>query len=69
MIKMMDIAKMIKMKSKNKFIWKKGLGANELISYEEQIPKKIEFVKNPVREMKKLGVKFAFINVTQHPDI
>ena len=51
--------------SKNKFIWKKGLGANELISYKEEKPKKIEFIKNPVKEMEKLGVKFKFIDETK----
>lgn len=51
--------------SKNKFIWKKGLGLNELISYKEQKPKKIEFIKNPVKEMKKLGVQFEFIDETK----
>jgi len=49
--------------SKSKFIWKKGLGINELISYEEQKPNKIEFIKNPVKEMKKIGVKFVFVNI------
>lgn len=53
---------------KNKFIWKRGLGVNELISYKKQVPKKIEFIKNPVKEMKKLGVKFEFVDIAKNPD-
>ena len=45
------------------FKWVKGLGKNEVISYKEEIPDKIEFIKNPVKKMKKLGVKFVFINI------
>ena len=48
--------------SKNEFIWKKGLGANEFISYKEQKPQTIEFIKNPIKEMKKMGVQFEFID-------
>ena len=48
--------------NENKFKWVKGLGVNEVISYDEQVPQKIEFIKDPVKEMKKLGVNFVFIN-------
>ena len=47
------------------FIWVKGLGANEVISYEEQVPKEIEFIKDPVKEMLRLGVKFVFVDETK----
>ena len=43
----------------------KGIGINELISYTEQIPKKKIFLKNPVKEMEKIGVKFNFIDITK----
>ena len=43
----------------------KGIGINELISYTEQIPKKKIFLKNPVKEMEKIGVKFHFIDITK----
>jgi hypothetical protein len=36
---------------------------NELISYEEQKPNKIEFIKDPIKEMKRLGVKFVFVDI------
>ena len=48
---------------KNNFHTEKGLGINELISYEEQKPKSIKYIKNIVKEMKKEGVKFDFIDV------
>jgi hypothetical protein len=38
----------------------KGLGPLEVLSYEEQIPKKIRFVANPVAKMISMGVKFVF---------
>lgn len=38
----------------------KGLGPLEVLSFEEQVPKKIKFVKNIVQEMKAMGVKFIF---------
>lgn len=47
------------------FKWVKGLGNNEVVSFEEQIPKKIEFIKDPVSMMRKLGVKFEFIDLTK----
>ena len=53
--------------NENKFKWVKGLGVNEVISYDEQVPKKIEFIKDPVKEMKKLGVNFVFINEIKKP--
>lgn len=43
----------------------KGLGSLEVVSLKIIKPKKIEYVKNPVKEMKKLGVKFGFIDVTK----
>lgn len=52
--------------NKNKFKWVKGLGVNEVISYEEQVPLKIEFIKNPVKEMLKLGIKFVFVDKTKN---
>ena len=51
--------------NKNKFKWVKGLGKNEVISFEEQVPLKIEFIKNPIKEMLKLGVKFKFCDLTK----
>lgn len=36
----------------------KGLGSLEVLSYTTQTPNKIEFIKDPVKEMKNLGVKF-----------
>lgn len=44
----------------------KGLGPLEVLSYEEQKPNRIEFIKNPVKEMKKLGVNFIFIDITKN---
>ena len=49
----------------NKFKHVKGLGPLEVLSYKEEVPIKIEHVKNPVKEMKKLGVKFIFIDITK----
>lgn len=43
----------------------RGLGDRELLSFSEQTPKKITRVANPVRAMKKLGVKFVFVDITQ----
>lgn len=40
----------------------KGLGPLEVISYEEQVPDKIEYIEDPVEEMRKLGVRFIFVN-------
>jgi hypothetical protein len=51
---------------KDKFIWVKGLGMNELISYKEQKPMKIEYISDPVKEMRKLGVNFIFVNETKN---
>ena len=51
--------------NKNKFIWVEGLGMNEVISYNEQIPTKIEFIKDPVKQMKKEGVQFVFIECSK----
>lgn len=41
----------------------KGLGALEVISYREQIPIKIKVIKNAVKDLIKLGVKFIFIQL------
>ena len=51
--------------NENKFEWVNGLGINEVISYDDQVPQKIKFIKDPVKEMKKLGVNFVFINETK----
>jgi hypothetical protein len=53
----------------NKFKWVKGLGENEVISYDAQVPTKIEYIKNPVKEMKKLGVTFMFINTINNKNL
>lgn len=47
---------------KSKFKRVKGLGENELISFDAQVPDKIEYVNDPVKEMTKLGVNFVFVN-------
>jgi len=39
----------------------KGLGPLEVLSYTEQTPNKIEFIKDPGKEMKKFRVKCKFI--------
>ena len=43
----------------------KGLGENEVASFEEQKPEKKQFIKNPVEMMKKEGVKFVFKDLTK----
>lgn len=43
----------------------KGLGENEVASYEEQKPEKKQFIKNPVEMMKKEGVRFVFEDLTK----
>jgi hypothetical protein len=50
---------------KNNFKWVKGLGENELLSYDEQVPKKRLYIKFPIEEMKKMGVTFEFIDLTK----
>jgi hypothetical protein len=47
------------------FTTAKGLGNLEVISYEPQKPIKKIFIKNPVKEMKKLGVIFDFKDITK----
>ena len=47
------------------FTTAKGLGNLEVISYEPQKPIKKIFIKNPVKEMKKMGVKFVFMDATK----
>ena len=43
----------------------KGLGENEVMSLEEQKPLKKQFIKDPVKMMKKEGVKFIFVDLTK----
>ena len=43
----------------------KGLGTLEAVAFIPLKPKKIEFIKDPVHEMTKLGVKFNFIDITK----
>ena len=43
----------------------KGLGENEVMSLEEQKPLKKQFIKDPVKMMKKEGVKFIFNDLTK----
>ena len=47
------------------FTTAKGLGNLEVISYEPQKPIKKIFIKNPIKEMEKLGVKFIFEDITK----
>lgn len=49
----------------NKFKHVKDLGELEVLSYNQEVPKKIEFIKNPVKEMEKLGVIFRFHDGTK----
>ena len=43
----------------------KGLGENEVMSLEEQEPLKKQFIKDPVKMMKKEGVNFIFVDLTK----
>ncbi len=43
----------------------KGLGENEVMSLEDQKPLKKQFIKDPVKMMKKEGVKFIFVDLTK----
>lgn len=47
------------------FIKVKGLGPLEVVSLKTLKPNKIEYIKDPIEEMKKLGVIFEFINITK----
>jgi hypothetical protein len=49
----------------NKFKYFKGLGQLEVLSYEKQIPKNIEYITNPAKIMKQLNVKFIFVDKTK----
>jgi hypothetical protein len=48
---------------KDKFIYKEGLGNLEVIVTEPTSPVTVERVEDPVKEMKKLGVTFRFIDL------
>ena len=48
----------------DKFLYKEGLGNLEVIAEEETLPIHIEKINDPVTEMKKLGVKFDFIDLS-----
>ena len=48
---------------KDKFIYKEGLGNLEVIVNEPIKPVTVEQVDDPVGEMKKLGIKFEFVDL------
>ena len=43
------------------FVWFHGLGNLEKITFNEVKPFKVEFIKDPVKAMKKEGVEFVFV--------
>jgi hypothetical protein len=43
----------------------KGLGDLEVVSFNEEIPKKKIFISDPVKTMRNMGVKFKFIDLTK----
>lgn len=43
----------------------KGLGDLEVVSYNEEIPKKKLFIPDPVKTMRNMGVEFIFIDLTK----
>lgn len=47
------------------FVYKEGLGTQEVISQEPTKPLIVENIDDPVREMKKLGVTFVFIDILE----
>jgi hypothetical protein len=48
---------------KDKFIYKEGLGDLEMIIQKPTKPITVEYISDPVAEMKKLGVTFRFIDL------
>ncbi len=50
------------------FIYKEGLGSQEVIATEPTTPLHMERVADPVAEMKKLGVVFTFIDLAEGKD-
>jgi len=53
---------------KKNFTSVKGLGPLEVISYTKQKPLQKIFIQDPVKEMKKLGVKFTFVDITKEQE-
>lgn len=47
------------------FVYKEGLGSQEVISSSEVTPLHTERIDDPVAEMQKLGVKFVFFNMIE----
>ena len=45
------------------FFYTEGLGPLEVITKKEIDPLKSEYIENPIEEMKKLGVKFEFVDL------
>jgi hypothetical protein len=48
---------------KDKFLYKEGLGNREVIIEEPIKPITVEWIEDPVAEMKKMGVAFRFIDL------
>ena len=48
---------------KEDFITMEGLGNLEVITTHEIVPYKTEWIENPLCELKKLGIKFTFIDL------
>jgi hypothetical protein len=48
---------------KDKFFYKEGLGDLEVITEKPTTPLTVEYISDPVTEMKKLGVTFKFIDL------
>lgn len=49
---------------KDEFIYKEGLGNLEVIVSKPTKPVTVERIENPVEEMRKLGVKFTFVDLS-----
>ena len=47
------------------FVYKEGLGDLEVVTNEPAKPIRIERVDDPVAEMRRLGVKFKFVDIAQ----
>jgi hypothetical protein len=50
--------------NKDKFLYKEGLGNNEVVTNESIKPLKVERIDDPVKEMQKEGVTFEFIDLS-----
>ena len=53
---------------KEQFFYMKGLGALEVIVKDSIVPLSVERINDPVSELKKLGIKFTFIDLTTSDD-